>query len=153
QTGPTLKVLALDTTGAQAPPAFAPPPMRARQNGDSPRIAPQPQMSATRKLLLDTQGRHRNLITILAAIFLLLLFLVATTVWVLQRRADRALATGEDNQSRLGVVEKSQDKTKQDVVDLAAGQAEHAKKLAEHAQRLNEAEGAVKELRAADQDL
>ena len=94
QTGPTLKVLALETAGAQGPPVYAAPPARVRQNGESPRIVPQPQISATRKLLIETQGRHRNLIATLAGIFLLLLFLVATKVWILQRRDDRALATG-----------------------------------------------------------
>jgi pSer/pThr/pTyr-binding forkhead associated (FHA) protein len=102
-TGPRLKVLALQlANGATEAPAE---PRRPR-NGIV--VAPAA-VSATRQLLIETQVLHRHTIAMLAGVFLFLLLLISTVIWLLNRQVDQTQARVDDAQQALESVKERQD--------------------------------------------
>lgn len=107
QTGPRLLVTALQlanhTTVAPAEP-------RRPKNG----VAVGPAgVSATRKLLIESQSRHRNTLTILSSVFLVLLLLVSTVIWLLNRQVDQTQVRIDETNKSIGAVKDRQDEADQ----------------------------------------
>lgn len=83
QTGPRLKVMALEL--AKVATVL---PAEPRRPKHAVTAQPAASISSTRKLLIHSQSRNRQMIAVLSAVFLLLLMLISTVIWLLNRQLD-----------------------------------------------------------------
>lgn len=114
QTGPRLRVIELQlANGATVPPAEP----RRPKNGVA--VAPAA-VSATRKLLIQTQSRHRNTLAVLSSVFLLLLLLVSTVIWLLNRQVDQTQTRIDETTKSIDAVKVRQDEADKKLDQIVA---------------------------------
>lgn len=115
QNGPRLRILEL---ALAAQPTVAPAEPRR-----PPRYAAAPAANSpsyTRQLLVQTQSRNRTTLAALSAIFLLLLLLIGTVIWLLNRQVDQVAARHEDTHRTVGEVKERQAIADKKLDELAA---------------------------------
>lgn len=144
KTGPVLRVLDLELNTAPIPvppkpKPTAPRPPVARPAGPPARSGgPTLEVSATRKLLLETQSKNRSLASILVGVFLALLLLIAVAIWLLDLRGRTLDQRVDDVKKDVKQVDARIDETNKQL----AGLAQDVKGLAatfEETNRRNEA--------------